>query len=165
MSGIDRFLDHASRYAEGFDKGGLSARPASRAAVVCCMDSRINLFTLLGLAEGEAHVIRNAGGIVTDDVERSLCLSQRALGTEEVLLLHHTNCGLLGVDDDTFADELEADTGVRPPWRVGGFTDVEADVRQSMERLRSSPFLANTKVIRGFVYDVDTGKLNEVLPG
>ena len=162
MSGIDRILERASAYQAGFDKRDLTAVPRSRVAIVACMDARVHPFALFGLEEGDAHVIRNAGGVVTDDVVRSLCLSQRLLGTEEVLLLHHTGCGMLTVDDEAFAAELERESGERPPWQAGGFRDVEENVRQSLRRLLSTPFLPRREDIRGFVYDVDTGAITEV---
>lgn len=145
-------------YAEGFTGAG-AVRPARHLAVVACMDSRMDIFAMLGLEVGDAHVIRNAGGIVTDDVIRSLTLSQRALGTREIVLVHHTDCGLLGVSDDDFAAELKADTGAVPSWRAGGFEDAHADVAESIRRLVASPFLLHRDRVSGFVYDVDTGRL------
>jgi carbonic anhydrase len=136
--------------------------PTRRLAVVACMDSRMDLFQLLGLEHGEAHVIRNAGGVVTDDVIRSLCLSQRALGTREIILVHHTNCGLHNVSEDAFKAELEAELGIKPWWALESFTDPYADVRQSIHRLRHTPFVKFKDFIRGFVYDVRTGELHEV---
>ena len=139
-----------------------SPRPTRRTAVVACMDARIDLFAALGLKLGEVHVIRNAGGIVTDDVLRSLVLSQRKLGTREVLVVHHTDCGLHGLDDDALADEIEAETGVRPPFAFGGFDDVDASVRASVARVRAAVYVPHRDVVRGFVYEVRTGRLREV---
>lgn len=137
-------------------------QPALRAAVVACMDSRIEIFGLLGMDEDEAQVIRNAGGVVTDDVIRSLAVSQRLLGTTEIILLHHTDCGLQKITDDEFTREIEEETGVRPPWAVEAFTDAARDVRKSISRIKASPFLPHKDNIRGFVLDVTTGKLNKV---
>lgn len=161
--GAERIVAANGAYAEGFSGAG-AVRPSRKLAVVSCMDSRMDLFAMLGLRVGDAHVIRNAGGIVTDDTIRSLTLSQRALGTREIVLVHHTDCGLHGVVDDDFAAELEAATGVAPGWRAGGFADPHADVAVSIERLRSSPFLLHRDLITGFVYDVDTGLL-DLVPG
>jgi carbonic anhydrase len=158
----EELLARNRAYAERFGGAGLQARPTRRLAVVACMDARIDVAAALGLADGEAHVIRNAGGVVTDDVVRSLCLSQRALGTREVLLVHHTGCGLQTVTEDGFKAELEAELGVKPGWSVEAFTDPRADVRQSIARLRLTPFLPHKDHIRGFVYDVATGLLDEV---
>jgi carbonic anhydrase len=160
----DRIVAANRSYAEGFSGAG-AVRPSRNLAIVACMDARLDIFALLGLEIGDAHVIRNAGGIVTDDVFRSLTLSQRALGTREIVLVHHTDCGLQGVVDDDFAAELEAATGVVPGWRAGGFADPHADVAVSIERLRSSPFLLHRDLISGFVYDVDTGRLDPVAAG
>lgn len=135
---------------------------ALRVAVVACMDARLNPREVLGLAHGEAHVIRNAGGIVTDDVIRSLTISQRLLGTREIMLLHHTDCGMQKFTDDDLADTIEKETGTRPPFAMGAFTDLEDSVRDSIARLRASPFLTNVDAIRGFVYDVETGRVREV---
>ncbi len=160
----DRLLANNAGYAETIDPDAIPGRPARHVAVVACMDCRLDPLRMLGLSLGDAHVMRNAGGIVTDDVIRSLCLSQRALGTREVLLVHHTKCGLAGVDEAAFRAELQADVGVTPPWSVETFVDVEADVRQSIQRIRNSPFVTHDEHVRGFVYDVDTGLLSEVLP-
>lgn len=140
----------------------LPTEPAMRIAIVACMDSRIDMFEAFGLRTGEAHVLRNAGGVVTDDVVRSLAVSQRKLGTREIMLMHHTRCGLLGFTEGEFKDELEQETGIRPHWSVETFTNVEQDVRQSVERVKHSPFLALTTSVRGFVHDVDSGELTEV---
>jgi carbonic anhydrase len=139
----------------------MSAEPGRKLAVVACMDTRLNPYEVLGLSAGDAHIIRNAGGVVTDDVIRSLTISQRVLGTEEIVLVHHTKCGMLGFDEEGFRARLQDDVGQRPPWSAEGFPDLEADVRQSIERIRSSPFLAH-KAVRGYVWDVDTGELREV---
>jgi carbonic anhydrase len=140
----------------------LPPRPAPRAAVVACMDSRLNISELLGIGDEEVQVIRNAGGVVTDDVIRSLAVSQRLLGTTEIILIHHTDCGLQNITDDEFKREIEEETGVRPPWAVQAFTDAEQDVRESIRRIKASPFLPRTNKIRGFVFDVATGELNKV---
>lgn len=151
-------------FVRDFDGGGLQAAPARRLAVVACMDARLEVLGILGLAAGEAHVIRNAGGVITDDVIRSLCLSQRLLGTREVVLVHHTGCGLQQLDEDRFMARLEAETGVRPPWPLEAFADPRDDVVESMRRLRASPFLPHKDHIAGFVYDVADGRLHEVEP-
>lgn len=161
MSAVDDYVKNNQQYAQGHD-AGLPGRPARHVAVVACMDSRLVIFPMLGLADGDAHVIRNAGGVVTDDVIRSLTISQRLLGTREVMLIHHTDCGLLKTTEDKFKGEVEADTGIRPPWSVETFGDAEQDVRQSVSRLKASPFLPHKDAIRGFVFDVATGRLNEV---
>ena len=136
--------------------------PARKLAVVACMDARLNVFEMLGLELGDAHVIRNAGGVVTDDTIRSLTISQRRLGTERIVLVHHTDCGMLSFTEDEFRRDLMADTGMKPPWAVEAFTDLEADLRQSMVRVRQSPFLRHRDDVRGFIYDVDAGTLTEV---
>jgi carbonic anhydrase len=148
----------------GTGPGPLVGRPSLHIAVVACMDARIDPAQLLGLRPGEAHVIRNAGGVVTDDVIRSLAVSQRKLGTTEVMLLHHTKCGMATFTDEDFASELQEATGLRPTWAVETFRDIESDVRQSVQRVRRSPFLTDTTAVRGFVVDVDTGDLAKVLP-
>ncbi len=162
MSVVDDYLKNNEEYAQTH-VGGRPARPASQVAVVACMDSRMRIFPMLGLGDGEAHVIRNAGGVVTDDVIRSLAISQRLLGTREIMLIHHTDCGMQKTTEDKFKSEVETDTGIRPPWAVETFTDAEQDVRQSTGRLKASPFIPHKDAIRGFVFDVETGKLNEVL--
>ena len=162
MSVTDDLLKNNERYAEGFDKGGLAKAPAKQLAVVACMDARLDVYAILGLEPGDAHVIRNAGGLVSDEEIRSLTISQRALGTREVILIHHTGCGMEGLDDDEFASQLEQETGTRPPWRPGGFSDLEQDVRESIARIRESPFVPHKDSVRGFVYEVETGRLREV---
>ena len=149
-------------FARHFDGAGMPAAPARQLAVVACMDARLDVLRILGLHAGEAHVIRNAGGVVTDDVIRSLCLSQRLLGTREVVLVHHTGCGLQRLDEQRFLSEIEAETGIRPSWPLEAFTDPYCNVAESMRRLHSSPFLPCKDHIRGFVYDVADGKLHEV---
>ena len=158
----DDLLANNAAYALEFNDGDLAVAPRRNLAVVACMDSRMDIFGILGLEHGEAHVIRNAGGVITDDVVRSLCVSQRLLGTQEVILLHHTDCGLQKVTDDAFKAELEAELGVTPQWAVESFIDPVADVRQSIRRLHLSPFIRYKDHIRGFVYDVSTGLLDEV---
>ncbi len=163
MSATDALVAHAAAYAGRFEAGRhVDRRPRRSLAVVACMDARMDLFNLLGLSVGDAHLLRNAGGVVTDDVIRSLTISQRALGTREVVLVHHTDCGLLTLSDDTFKAEIESETGLRPAWAVESFRDPAGDVRQSMRRIRLSPFLPHRDGVRGFVYDVDTGLLHEV---
>jgi carbonic anhydrase len=160
MSQTDELISNAARYANRFDKGELAAPPRRRAAILTCMDARLLPARVLGLEEGDAHVIRNAGGIVTDDAIRSLAISQRVLGTQEVILIQHTKCGLLGFDDDGFRQQLQSETGTKPVWGATLSTDIDANVRAAVEQLRNSPFLTGT--VRGFVYDVETGRLREV---
>ncbi len=162
MSATNDFLAANQGYAETFTKGGKPMPPAKKIAVVACMDARIETGRLLGLEEGDAHVIRNAGGVVTDDVIRSLAISQRLLGTREIMLIHHTDCGMLTFKDDAVKAQIEDDTGLRPPFALEAFPDLAEDVRQSIRRIRSSPFVPHKDAIRGFVYDVETGQLNEV---
>ena len=162
MSATDDVLKKNAQYAEGFDKAGLSAPPSLNMAVVACMDARLDTHKLLGIQEGDAHVIRNAGGVVTDDVIRSLVISQRLLGTQEVVLIHHTDCGMMTFRDDDVKDEIQADTGLRPAFAMEAFGDLEGDVRQSIARIEASPFISAKDQIRGFVYDCATGRLNEV---
>jgi carbonic anhydrase len=162
VSSTDLFVARAGRYAASFDKGDLPTPPASQAAIVACMDARLNLYSLLGLAEGDAHIIRNAGGVVTEDVIRSLMISQRLLGTTEIVLIHHTDCGMLAFRDDDLKDRIEADTGLRPPFALEAFPDLDADVAQSIARIKASPFIPDKGSVRGFVYDVKTGHLREV---
>jgi carbonic anhydrase len=158
----DELLENARSYAEGFDKGDLPGTPAKKVAVVACMDARLDLHALLGLNEGDAHVIRNAGGVVTDDAIRSLAISQRLLGTEEILLIHHTECGMLTFSDDDFRSQVEADTGIKPPWAAEAFSDLDKNLRQSIARIEASPFVPRKHSVRGFVYDVRDGSLREV---
>jgi carbonic anhydrase len=162
MSAIDDLLENAQRYARGFDKGGLATPPARRVAVLACMDARLMPTRILGLEEGEAHVIRNAGGVASDDAIRSLAISQNLLGTEEIMLIAHTDCGMLAEGDEELADRLAERAGERPPWPLHTFADVEAGVRDSIARLRASPFIARKDALRGFVYEVETGRLREV---
>ncbi len=160
---VDQFLEANERYAADFADADLAGRPALRVAIVACMDARLDVTAALGLRNGDCHVIRNAGGAVTDDVIRSLTISQRALGTRSVVLVHHTACGMETLTED-FRHELEREVGQRPVWAVESFQDADQDVRQSMERIRTSPFLPHTDDVRGFVYDVKTGLLREVTP-
>jgi carbonic anhydrase len=162
VSVTDEYLQNNAAYALTYS-GPLPVRPSRHLAVVACMDSRLKIFGLLGMGDGESHVIRNAGGVVTDDVIRSLVISQRLLGTTEIVLIHHTDCGLLTVSEDSFKRDIENATGIRPPWAVETFTDVYEDVRQSKARILASPFVPHKDSIRGFVFDVTTGKLNEVV--
>lgn len=162
MSVTDELLANADRYAEAFDRSGLPMPPAKRTAVLACMDARLNPYGLLGLTEGDAHVIRNAGGVVTDDAIRSLAISQRLLGTEEIILVHHTDCGMLTFTDDDFRRQLHEDAGVEPEWAAEAFDDLEADVRRSIARIQDSPFIPKKDRVRGFVYDVETGRLKEI---
>jgi carbonic anhydrase len=162
MSATDELLANNARYAEQF-AGPLPLPPARGVAVVACMDARINVYAVLGLKEGEAHVIRNAGGVITDDEIRSLAISQRLLGTREIILIHHTECGMLTFTDDGFKRAIQDDTGIKPTWAAEAFDDLEEDVRQSKARITASPFVPHKDAIRGFVFDVTTGKLNEVV--
>ena len=162
MSAIDAYLERNARYAASFDKADLAMPPADRIAVVACMDARLETGVLLGLEEGDAHVIRNAGGVVTDDVIRSLTISQRLLGTREIMLIHHTDCGMLTFTDAELNASIEADTGIRPAFAMEAFPDLEQDVRQSIARVRASPFIPHKDEIRGFVYEVESGRLREI---
>ncbi|HWT26195.1 MAG TPA: carbonic anhydrase [Solirubrobacteraceae bacterium] len=162
MSVTDELLRNAEKYAESFDKGSLPLPPAKPVAVLACMDARLIPTRVLGLEEGDAHVIRNAGGVVTDDEIRSLAISQRLLGTREIILIHHTDCGMLTFKDDEFKRSVEEETGLRPPWSPEAFPDLEADVRQSVARIKASPFIPHKDSVRGFVYEVETGRLREV---
>lgn len=162
MDTIDRLLENNRAFADGLPARHLDVRPSLGLAIVTCMDSRLDVFAALGLEDGEAHVLRNAGGVITDDVIRSLAVSQRRLGTHDVMLIHHTDCGLLKITDDGFRAELQEATGVAPPFAIESFTDLDADVRQSILRVRNSPFLAHRECVRGFVYDVDSHRLREV---
>jgi carbonic anhydrase len=162
MSTTDRLLENAADYAEGFDKADLSLPPGRKVAVLACMDARLNPYGLLGLREGDAHVIRNAGGVVSDDAIRSLAISQNLLGTKEIILIHHTDCGMLTFTDDELAERLERETAERPKWRAQAFSDLEQDLRDGIERIKSSPFIPRTDSVRGFIYEVETGRLREV---
>jgi carbonic anhydrase len=162
MTVTDDFLKNNERYAAGFGKGELAMPRATHVAIIACMDARLDPARALGLEEGDAHVIRNAGGVVTDDAIRSLVISQRLLGTKEVILIHHTDCGMLTFADDDVKAQIEQDTGIRPPFALESFTDVDDDVRQSIARINASPFVPEKGRVRGFVYDVKTGKLREV---
>ncbi|MGH9251903.1 MAG: beta-class carbonic anhydrase [Acidimicrobiales bacterium] len=161
MTVTDELLENAQRFAEDFDLGALPMPPAMHVAVVACMDARLNPQAVLGLGLGDAHVIRNAGGVVTDDVIRSLAISQRLLGTTEIILVHHTDCGMLTFRDDDVKDQITADTGIRPPFALEAFPEVDPDVRQSIARIQASPFVPH-KNVRGFVYEVEKGTLREV---
>ena len=162
MTATDELLQNNEAYAASFDKAELPLPPGRKVAIVACMDARLNVYGALGLAEGDAHVIRNAGGVVTDDAIRSLVISQRLLGTEEIILIHHTGCGMLTFSDDEFRDAVEQDTGIKPEWAAESFSDLESDVRQSIARVKASPFIPRKDSVRGFVYEVETGKLREV---
>lgn len=162
MSSIDNYLRNNAKYAAGFSHADLPAEPAGGVAIVACMDPRLDTSALLGIAAGDAHVIRNAGGVVTDDVIRSLVISQRFKGTREIMLIHHTDCGAMTFTDSEVKDAIESETGIRPDFALESFSDLEDDVRQSIARLEASPFLPHTDAIRGFVYDVETGRLREV---
>src|SRR3954453_22211492 len=162
MSTTDQLLENAERYAETFDKGDLPLPPGKKVAVLACMDARLNPYGILGLQEGDAHIIRNAGGVVTDDEIRSLAISQRLLGTEEIILIHHTDCGMLTFTDDDFKRSVQDDTGIKPPWAAEAFSDLDEDVRQSIARINASPFIPNKDSVRGFVYQVEDGRLREV---
>ncbi len=162
MAAIDDLLENNAAYATSFDQGDAPGRPALRLAVVACMDARLDTHALLGIGAGDAHVIRNAGGVVTDDAIRSLTISQRLLGTTSIMLIHHTGCGMLTFRDDDVKDAIEADTGIRPSFAMEAFPDLDGDVRQSIARIKASPFIPNTDDVRGFVYDCATGKLSEV---
>lgn len=162
MTVIDELLQNNANYAESFDKEDLPVPPAKNVAVVACMDARLNVYGMLGLAEGEAHVIRNAGGVVTDDVIRSLTISQRLLGTREIILIHHTDCGMLTFSDDEVKQQIQEDVGIKPEFALEAFSDLEEDVRQSIRRIQASPFVPHKDSVRGFVYEVESGRLCEV---
>ncbi|MDT7742407.1 MAG: carbonic anhydrase [Actinomycetota bacterium] len=162
MTVTDELVAANESFAASFTGGGLPGPPSRHVAVVACMDARLDVYRVLGLGDGEAHVIRNAGGVVTDDVLRSLTISQRKLETTEVVLLHHTRCGMATFDDDEFVTELASDAGQPPAWAPGAFTDTEQDVRDSLAAVRACPFLLHTDAVRGFVYDVDSGAITEV---
>jgi carbonic anhydrase len=162
MSTTDELLANNEAYVASFDKGDLPLPPAKKIAVVACMDARLNVYEMLGLHEGDAHVIRNAGGVVTDDEIRSLAISQRLLGTEEVILIHHTDCGMLTFTDDDFKKSIQDETGIKPEWAAEAFPDLDGDVRQSIARIKASPFIPRKDSVRGFVYEVESGRLREV---
>jgi carbonic anhydrase len=162
MSVTDELLRNNEAYAASFDKGHLAMPPTKKVAVVACMDARLQPNRILGLEEGEAHVIRNAGGVITDDEIRSLAISQRLLGTEEIILMHHTDCGMLTFTDDDFRRAVQEEVGIKPHWTTEAFSDLEEDVRQSIARIRASPFIPHKDRVRGFVYEVETGRLREV---
>jgi carbonic anhydrase len=162
MSTTDELLQNAQAYAERFDKGDLPLPPGRKIAILACMDARLNPYGLLGLQEGDAHVIRNAGGVVTDDEIRSLAISQRLLGTEEIILIHHTDCGMLTFTDDDFKRSVQDDVGIKPPWAAEAFPNLDEDVRQSITRITTSPFIPHKHSIRGFIYEVESGRLREV---
>jgi carbonic anhydrase len=162
MSTIDELVANASTYATSFESGDLPLPPAKRVAIVACMDARLNPYGLLGLRAGDAHVIRNAGGVITDDEIRSLAISQRLLGTQEIMLIHHTDCGMLTFSDDDFRRQVQQDTGIKPEWPAEAFDDLDGDIRQSIARIKASPFIPNKDSVRGFVYEVETGQLREV---
>ncbi len=162
MSAIDELLQNNAAYAGNFQQAGLPAAPAKRVAIVACMDARVLPSRILGLAEGDAHVIRNAGGVITDEEIRSLAVSQHLLGTEEIMLMHHTGCGMLSLSDEEFAQRLEHETGRRPGFAAHAFDDLEADVRAGIEKIKASPFILHKESVRGFVYEVQSGRLREV---
>ena len=162
MSQTDELLRNAENYAKDFEKGDLPMPPARKVAIVACMDARLSPFALLGLEVGDAHVIRNAGGVITEDEIRSLAISQRLLGTEEIILIHHTDCGMLTFTDDEFRRSIQEETGIKPQWPAESFTDLEEDLRQSLARITTSPFIPKKDSVRGFVYEVETGRLREV---
>jgi carbonic anhydrase len=161
VSITDDLLANNERYAAGFH-GPLPMPPSARLAVVACMDARLSVYAMLGLEEGQAHVIRNAGGVITEDEIRSLAISQRLLGTSEIILIHHTDCGMLTFTDDDFKASIQRDTGIKPEWAAEAFSDLDEDVRQSIARIKVSPFIPHKESVRGFVFDVGTGKLREV---
>jgi carbonic anhydrase len=162
MTATDELLSNNEAYAASFDNADLPTPPGKKLAVIACMDARLNVYAILGLQEGDAHVIRNAGGVVTDDAIRSLAISQRLLGTEEIILIHHTGCGMLTFTDDDFRKSIQDETGIKPGWAAEAFSDLDDDVRQSIARIKASPFLPRTDAVRGFVYEVETGRLREV---
>ena len=163
MTVTDELIESNRTYAAGFAKGDLPMPPARKVAVIACMDARLDPARVLGLEEGDAHVIRNAGGVVTEDEIRSLAISQRLLGTEEIILIHHTDCGMLTFHDDDFKAQIQKETGIKPQWAAESFDNLDEDIRQSIGRIKSSPFIPRTDHVRGFIYDVRTGKLNEVV--
>jgi carbonic anhydrase len=162
VSVTEELLRNNERYAESFDKGDLPLPPAKGVAVVACMDARLDVHKILGLQEGDAHVIRNAGGVITDDEIRSLAISQRLLGTREIILIHHTDCGMLTFTDDEVKQQIQEEVGIKPEFALEAFSDLEEDVRQSMRRIQASPFIPHKESVRGFIYEVETGRLREV---
>jgi carbonic anhydrase len=162
MSVTDELIANNASYAAEFQKGDLPMPPARKVVVLACMDARVNPYGILGLEEGDAHIIRNAGGVVTDDEIRSIAISQRLLGTEEIILIHHTDCGMLTFTDDEFRRSIQDETGIKPEWAAEAFPDLEEDVRQSIARIAASPFIPRKDSVRGFVYEVETGRLREV---
>ncbi len=162
MSTTDELLRNNERYANSFDKGDLPMPPAKQIAIVTCMDARLSPYVMLGLSEGDAHVIRNAGGVITDDEIRSLMISQRLLGTREVMLIHHTDCGMLTFSDEELREQIQQEVGIKPHFPLETFTDLEEDVRQSIKRIEASPFIPHKDSVRGFIYEVETGHLREV---
>lgn len=162
MSVTDELLQNNAAYAESFEKGDLPLPPARGVAVVACMDARLDVHKILGIEEGDAHVIRNAGGVITDDEIRSLAISQRLLGTSEIILIHHTDCGMLTFSDDELKEQIQDEVGIKPHFSMESFSDLEEDVRQSIARIKASPFIPNKDSVRGFVYEVETGRLREI---
>src|ERR687885_1219062 len=162
MSVTDELLRNNDSYAQSFDKGDLPLPPAKGLAIVACMDARLNVYGMLGLSEGDAHVIRNAGGVITDDEIRSLIISQRLLGTQEIILIHHTDCGMLTFSDDELKGQIQEEVGIKPEFALETFADLEEDVRQSIRRIEASPFIPHKESVRGFIYEVETGRLREV---
>ena len=162
MSVTDELLENNVAYADAFDKGDLPLPPARGVAVVACMDARLDVHKIIGLEEGDAHVIRNAGGVITDDEIRSLTISQRLLGTREIILIHHTDCGMLTFSDDELKAQIHEDVGLKPHFSMESFSDLEEDVRQSIARIQASPFIPHKQSVRGFIYEVETGRLREV---
>jgi carbonic anhydrase len=162
MSVTDQLLQNNAAYAEAFDKSDLPLPPGKHVAVVACMDARLNVYGMLGLREGDAHVIRNAGGVITDDEIRSLAISQRLLGTREIILIHHTDCGMLTFTDDELKQQIQEEVGIKPEFALEAFSDLEEDVRQSIRRVQASPFIPHKDSVRGFIYEVETGRLREV---
>ena len=162
MSVTDDLLQNNERYAQSFDKGDLPLPPGKGVAVVACMDARLDVHKILGIEEGDAHVIRNAGGVITDDEIRSLAISQRLLGTREIILIHHTDCGMLTFSDDELKQQIQNDVGIKPHFPMESFSDLEEDVRQSIARIQASPFILHKDSVRGFIYEIETGRLREV---
>ena len=162
MSTTDELLRNNERYANSFDKGDLPMPPAKQIAIITCMDARLSPYVMLGLSEGDAHVIRNAGGVITDDEIRSLMISQRLLGTREVMLIHHTDCGMLTFSDEELREQIQQEVGIKPHFPLETFADLEEDVRQSIKRIEASPFIPHKDSVRGFIYEVETGRLREV---